>query len=112
MEAAPGERSRRTARWWRNRATEMKPASLHIAKHDTKGIYALQPPVSRDEKDCATVWGDFVEGLARWKFGSKYGFIDRSGKVIIKPQFDLTFQFSEGLAAIQIKGKWGYIDKT
>jgi hypothetical protein len=79
---------------------------------DPTGAYVVRPPVSPSEKDCATVWGDFVEGLSRWKLGSKYGFIDRSGKVVIEPKFDLTFHFSEGLAAVQIGGKWGYIDKT
>jgi hypothetical protein len=79
---------------------------------DITGAYVLQPPVSPNEKDCATVWGDFVEGLSRWKFGTKYGFIDRSGRIVIEPKFDLTFQFSEGLAAVQIDGKWGYIDKA
>ena len=79
---------------------------------DPTGAYVLRPPVSPGEEDCATVWGDFVEGLSRWKFGNKYGFIDRSGKVVVEPRFDLTFHFSEGLAAVQIGGKWGYIDKT
>jgi hypothetical protein len=68
--------------------------------------------VSPGAKDCAEVWGDFVEGLSRWKFGNKYGFVDHSGKVVIKPQFDLTFHFSEGLAAVRIGGKWGYVDKS
>jgi len=78
---------------------------------DPTGASVVRPPVSSDEKDCATVWGDFSEGLSRWKFGDKYGFIDRSGKVVIKPRFDLTFHFSEGLAAVQIKKQWGYVDK-
>jgi WG repeat protein/FAD binding domain-containing protein len=56
----------------------------HCAYIDPTGAYALQPPVSPGEKDCATVWGDFIEGLSRWKFGNKYGYIDRSGKVVIK----------------------------
>jgi hypothetical protein len=79
---------------------------------DPAGSYVLRPPVSADEKDCATVWGDFSEGLARWKFGSKYGFINHAGEVIIKPQFDLVDHFSEGLAAVQINGNWEYIDKN
>jgi WG repeat protein len=58
------------------------------------------------------VWGDFADGLSHWKFGNKYGFIDHSGKLVIKPKFDMTDQFSEGLAAVRINGKWGYIDKT
>ena len=76
------------------------------------GAIVLQPKVSPGETDCATVWGDFVEGLARWKFGKKYGFIDRNGKTVIEPKYDLTFHFSEGLAAVLVGGKWGYIDTT
>ena len=79
---------------------------------DPTGAFVLKPPVSPGEKDCAEVWGDFSEGLSRWKFGKKYGYIDRSGKVVIKPKFDLTFHFSEGLAAVEVGGQWGYIDKV
>ena len=31
----------------------------------------------------------------------KYGFIDKSGKVVIEPQFDYVGDFSEGLAKVQ-----------
>jgi hypothetical protein len=79
---------------------------------DPTGAFALRPQISPDEKDCATVWGDFSEGLSRWKIGNKYGFMDRSGDLVIAPQFDLTFHFSEGLAAVSIGNEWGYIDKT
>ena len=79
---------------------------------DVHGALVLQPKVSPGETDCATVWGDFVNGLARWKFGNKYGFIDSTGKTVIEPKYDLTFHFSEGLAAVMVGGKWGYIDTT
>ncbi len=79
---------------------------------DVRGALVLQPKVSPSETDCATVWGDFVNGLARWKFGNKYGFIDSTGRTVIEPKYDLTFHFSEGLAAVMIGGKWGYIDTT
>jgi WG containing repeat len=57
----------------------------------------------------------------------KYGFIDKTGKVVIEPQFDgIEEQFTglagafnlgepvfrEGLAPVTIRGKWGYIDRT
>jgi hypothetical protein len=46
----------------------------------------------------------------------KYGFIDKTGEMVIEPQFDWAFQFSEGLAVVmvgdEIPGKWGYIDRT
>ena len=45
----------------------------------------------------------------------KYGFIDLSGNVVVKPQFDFAGDFSEGLARVRIgdkdNGKWGFINK-
>jgi hypothetical protein len=43
------------------------------------------------------------------------GYLDRSGSVVIQPQFDWPFglsAFSEGVAAVKKGDKWGYIDKT
>lgn len=79
---------------------------------DKTGTQVLRLPAPVGEADCASAWGDFDDGLSRWLFGTKYGFIDRSGKTVITPQFELTFGFSEGLAAVRIGKKWGYIDKT
>ena len=42
----------------------------------------------------------------------KWGYIDTTGKTVIKPQFDGAKDFSEGLAAVKVGGSWGYIDKT
>ena len=44
------------------------------------------------------------------KYG--YGYIDKSGKVVIEPQFDEERAFSEGLAQVEKDGKWGFIDKS
>ena len=41
----------------------------------------------------------------------KWGYIDKSGKVVIEPQFDSADDFSEGLAKVKKDGKRGYIDK-
>ncbi len=42
----------------------------------------------------------------------KWGYIDKTGKMVIEPQFDKVKAFSGGLATVEINGKWGYIDKT
>ncbi len=43
----------------------------------------------------------------------KFGFKDKTGKIIIQPKFDSAWQFgSEGLAAVEMNGKRGFIDKT
>ena len=41
-----------------------------------------------------------------------WGFIDKTGKIRIKPQFDIADDFSEGLAAVSIGEKWGFIDHS
>lgn len=42
----------------------------------------------------------------------RYGFINKEGKVIVKPKFKDVENFSEGLAAVKNEeNKWGYINK-
>lgn len=55
--------------------------------------------------------------------GGKWGYIDKTGKYVIKPKFDFANDFVEGLAYINVGcsfdeeigentgGKWGYVDK-
>jgi len=48
----------------------------------------------------------------------KFGYIDKTGKVVIQPQFGFAMSFHEGLAAVKtgslsdFESGWGYIDKT
>jgi len=55
--------------------------------------------------------GSFVDGLAPVKIDNKWGFIDKKGKIKIKPQFDAANYFLEDKAAVSKNYKWGYIDK-
>ncbi len=41
---------------------------------------------------------------------NKRGFVDSSGKFVIRPQYDDVKPFSEGLAAVKINGRWGFVD--
>ncbi len=41
----------------------------------------------------------------------KFGFIDKTGKVVVEPQYDYVEPFSEGMARVEIGDKWGFIDE-
>jgi hypothetical protein len=82
---------------------------------DAKGKIVFTVPEAR--------WaGDFTEGLAGVAFAAKatdsdeeklkWGFIDKTGKMIIKPQFDEQYGFSEGMGRVVVNGFWGVIDRT
>ncbi|HEX4606788.1 MAG TPA: WG repeat-containing protein, partial [Urbifossiella sp.] len=49
---------------------------------------------------------------------SKWGFIDRTGKVVVQARYSRVDEFSDGLAPVKVGGtyaaggKWGYIDRT
>jgi len=43
--------------------------------------------------------------------GGKWGYVEKTGKQRIKPQFSSAFSFKNGYAAVEIFGKWGYIDQ-
>src|SRR4030042_1078127 len=42
----------------------------------------------------------------------KWGYIDKSGTIVITPQFDKVRFFSDSLAVVRIGVKWGYIDTS
>ena len=69
----------------------------------------------------------FSEGLACVAVDGKIGYMDRTGKIVIKPQFDVATPFNNGIASValgkyelqegvshfvRIGDKWGYIDKN
>lgn len=54
----------------------------------------------------------FFEGFARVVIRDKYGFCDKSGRIIIKPRFDSAEDFSGGLATVSNGGRYGYINQT
>ncbi len=43
---------------------------------------------------------------------NKYGFIDKTGKLVIPIQYDMVGGFVEGLAKVRSKGKHGFIDPS
>ena len=55
--------------------------------------------------------GDFHDGLARAQTGSKWGFLDKRGRLQIPAVYDEARDFHGGLAAVRAGTKWGYINK-
>jgi hypothetical protein len=60
--------------------------------------------------------GAFHGGLAMIDIGKKKGYIDKTGKLTIPPEFTYAYPFSEGLAAATKSASgddgWGYIDRS
>ena len=56
----------------------------------------------------------FSDGLSQVKLNNKYGFVDKSGKIVIPIKFSSTHDFYEGLAGTYSEKyqKWGYINKS
>ena len=61
----------------------------------------------------------FKEGMSCVLSNGGFGFIDKAGREVVRPQYGWANDFSEGFAAVQLKtaisnygkGKWGFIDK-
>lgn len=60
----------------------------------------------------------FSEGLAKVQVGGRWGYVDKTAQVVIKPLFDEVHSeegdcqsFSDGLACIEVNEKVGYIDR-
>jgi hypothetical protein len=86
---------------------------------DTAGQWVIDPFF--DYVASVSYIVSFSEGLAAFRIkdaqGEKrYGYIDRTGKVAIPPQFINAFSFREGMAPAAVKAdapydvKWGYIN--
>jgi hypothetical protein len=58
----------------------------------------------------------FADGLCAVRYGSKWGFIDKTGKVAINPRFGGDMyqppQFVGGLAAVRVENGVGFIDTS
>jgi len=43
--------------------------------------------------------------------GVEWGYMNRKGKVVIRPRFENEGDFFEGLAKVRVSGNWGFIDE-
>jgi hypothetical protein len=54
----------------------------------------------------------FREGLAPFEMkGGKWGYVDKTGKVVIEPAYGIACDFTHGLAAVEQNGVCGFINK-
>ncbi|MDE5572627.1 MAG: WG repeat-containing protein [Muribaculaceae bacterium] len=82
---------------------------------DRDGNFINDAAISQPEQKFETGYNpqyELHDGLVRFVENQKFGYKDKDGNVIVKPQFFEATDFSEGLAAVK-KGKtslWAYID--
>ncbi len=53
----------------------------------------------------------FTEGLGRVRVNGKYGFVDKTGKLVIPAKYDGAMEFKDGFAPVFLNGKAFFIDK-
>jgi exopolysaccharide biosynthesis protein len=49
--------------------------------------------------------------MAAFRKRNKWGFMNKTGKPVIKEQYDAVFAFDDGKARVKWNGKWGLIGK-
>lgn len=54
---------------------------------------------------------NFFEGLAGVSKNGKWGFVDRTGNLVIEMMYDSVLYFQDGVAAVELGGEYFYIDK-
>jgi hypothetical protein len=65
----------------------------------------LEPRLEFDNMNC------FHEGLAAVKSKDHWGFIDKTGSIVIPLEYEQAHCFNEGAAVVKKDGKWSYINK-
>lgn len=84
----------------------IKPLIVALSLLPLSALACEKPQVTGyDDVDC------FSDGMAWVKQNGKYGFVDKTGKVVITIQYDYAGSFSGGLASVMQNGKSGFIDK-
>jgi len=101
---------------WDNKTKELR-LTIETIKPESVLKYNILVEATLEYDD---VYGGFNNGLLRVEKDGRYGFIDKTGKVIIPLKFQFALPFSEGLAVINeyIPEKrednpvWGVIDTS
>ena len=55
---------------------------------------------------------EFAFGLAKVSKGTKFGYVNRKGELVVQLIYDEAMTLREGKATVRKDNKWGYIDST
>lgn len=91
--------------WWKEAHSQGKNEEMMNWGMDTE--WAISAQYTKVAKN-------FSEGLSGVEIGNRVGFIDKSNRFIIEPQYEPVGKlkgFSHGLAAVKKDGKYGFINK-
>jgi hypothetical protein len=72
---------------------------------DEKGQIVITPNFDEIE-------GPLEEGVSPVKTNGLWGYIDRGGTFVVKPQFEFAEAFTSGVAAVKRDGRWGFTIST
>lgn len=77
---------------------------------DQTGAIKIDPQFVSEQNWHFPSFAGFSNGLHPVQFEGKWGFIEKTGAMVISSQFERAESFSEGLAAVLISDKWGFVD--
>lgn len=83
-------------------------APFVVARLAVRPSSAPRPP-GGTERPAAAMFDPFPDHEEVLLKGSKWGYINPAGKVVIEPQFERAGPFCGGRAAVRVDGRWGYI---
>lgn len=87
---------------------------IALVKYDNNEEWAINENFEKLFILPGYTYSTFSEGLLDFKLNKKEGYIDKTGKIVIPPQFDIACDFKNGTAVIIQKArrdKYGVIDK-
>ena len=54
---------------------------------------------------------NFSEGLASFRVGNLFGFVNKKGEEVIPPQFTRAYGFNDGVAMVEYDDSWCILKK-
>lgn len=79
---------------------------------DKKGLWFLIDKTGKQLGDKYDDVDSVSDGMAKFKSGTKYGYLNYLGNQVLQAQYIEARDFAEGLAAVKVGDKFGFIDKS